>query len=280
LASRARSRPRLARKRMNAVVEKLEKMIGEGLGLASESRYDAWHRRVKEFLRHGLDSEAASRFEKFATPQTLWQEARDSQVGMLQGLALKLEHGSITAAAGAAATPTPATGAAATGASAVVAPTRVISALQDSNRVFVVHGRDEAAKESVARFLARLGLEPIILHEQASSGRTIIEKFEVYADVGFAVVLLTPDDVGGLAGSAADLKPRARQNVIMELGYFIGKLSRRRVCALYKNGVEIPSDYQGVIYVELDSAGAWRTKLAQELVEAGFSSIKLEALLN
>jgi len=75
-----------------------------------------------------------------------------------------------------------------------------------------------------------------------------------------------------------DLKGRARQNVILELGYFNGKLSRRRVCALYKPNVEIPSDYQGVLYVELDTAGAWRTKLAQELVEAGFS-INLEALL-
>ena len=184
---------------------------------------------------------------------------------------MKAVHDSAAVAPGAAA--------GTTGAPAQATAPPVPPAALHSKRVFVVHGRDEAAKESVARFLERLGLEPIILHEQASSGRTVIEKFEVYADVGFAVVLLTPDDAGGLAGTSADLKPRARQNVIMELGYFLGKLSRRRVCVLFKKGVEIPSDYQGVVYVELDASGAWRTKLAQELVEAGFSSIKLEALL-
>jgi predicted nucleotide-binding protein len=108
----------------------------------------------------------------------------------------------------------------------------------------------------------------------------LIEKFEVYADVGFAVVLLTPDDVGAPASEAnkpASMKRRARQNVILELGYFIGRLSRRRVCALYKQGVEIPSDYEGVVYVELDPAGAWHVRLAQELSEAGVP-ISLEAL--
>src|ERR1035438_6975181 len=68
-----------------------------------------------------------------------------------------------------------------------------------TKKVFVVHGHDDEAKEKVARFLERLKLEPIILHEQPNEGRTVIEKFEVFADVGFAVVLLTPDDVGALA---------------------------------------------------------------------------------
>jgi predicted nucleotide-binding protein len=143
--------------------------------------------------------------------------------------------------------------------------------------VFVVHRHDNEAKEKVARFLERLKLEPIVLHEQANEGRTVIEKFEVYADVGFAVVLLTPDDVGALAAERADLKSRARQNVVLELGYFLGKLKRNRVCALYKEGVEIPSDYQGVLYVQLDSAGGWTLKLAQELAAAGIP-IDLEAL--
>jgi predicted nucleotide-binding protein len=106
---------------------------------------------------------------------------------------------------------------------------------QHPKRVFIVHGHASEAKESLARFLERVGLEPIILHEQPNSGRTIIEKFEVYADVGFAVVLLTPDDVGAPKDAPTELKPRARQNVIAELGYFYGKLSRHRVCALYKS---------------------------------------------
>lgn len=97
-----------------------------------------------------------------------------------------------------------------------------------SDRVFVVHGHDEGARESVARFLEKLGLEPIILHEQANRGRTVIEKIEGHRDVGFAVVLLTPDDQGCVEGG--QLEPRARQNVLLELGYFLGYLGRDRVC--------------------------------------------------
>jgi len=141
-------------------------------------------------------------------------------------------------------------------------------AAQQSKKVFVVHGHDSEAKETVARFIERLGLEAIVLHEQPNAGRTVIEKFEQYTDVGFAVVLLTPDDVGAANADRANLTPRARQNVVLELGYFLGKLKRSRVCALYKTGVEIPSDFDGVLYVELDDKGAWRTKLAQELSNA------------
>ena len=112
-----------------------------------------------------------------------------------------------------------------------------------------------------------------------NSGRTIIEKFEVFSsDIVFAVILLTPDDVGAPANEATALNLRARQNVILELGYFIGRLGRTKVCALHKGCVELPSDYQGVVYVEVDSAGAWKAKLAQELVQAKLS-IDLTALL-
>lgn len=133
--------------------------------------------------------------------------------------------------------------------------------------VFVVHGHDSAARESIARFLQQIELEPIILHEQAAEGQTIIEKFERHADVGFAVVLLTPDDVGG--PDEENLRSRARQNVVLELGYFIGRLGRDRVCALRKGDTEIPSDYAGVEYIPLDDAGAWRQELAQEIQAAG-----------
>ena len=140
----------------------------------------------------------------------------------------------------------------------------------DLNKVFVVHGHDEAARETVARFLERLELAPVILHEQPNEGRTIIEKIEDNADVAFAVVLLTPDDMGALAANTDNLKPRARQNVILELGYFIGRLGRERVCALRKDGVETPSDYDGVVYTDLDDAGAWKIGLFKELQAAGF----------
>ena len=138
------------------------------------------------------------------------------------------------------------------------------------SKVFVIHSRDEAVRETVARFLEKLGLEPVILHEQANKGRTIIEKFEDHAGVAFAVVLLTPDDIGGLKDKKSDLKPRARQNVILELGFFLGKLDRRRVCPLVKGDVETPSDYDGVVYTKLDDAGGWKMKLVRELNTAGF----------
>ena len=138
--------------------------------------------------------------------------------------------------------------------------------------VFIVHGREEGPRESVARFVARLGLNPIILHEQPDQGRTIIEKFEEHsADVRYAIVLLTADDRGGLADAKpSTYRPRARQNVILELGYFLGKLGRRRVSVIYEEAVEIPSDYQGVLYTPLDPGTAWRFKLAREMKAAGF----------
>lgn len=137
------------------------------------------------------------------------------------------------------------------------------------NKVFVVHGHDVATKESVARFLSMLQLEPVILHEQPNHGRTIIEKFEAYAGVAFAVVLLTPDDIGHPKSSPDSKKDRARQNVVFELGFFTGALGREHVCALFSPGVEMPSDYSGVLYHELDPAGAWRFLLARELKAAG-----------
>ncbi|HAD05238.1 MAG TPA: hypothetical protein DEB35_09980 [Desulfuromonas sp.] len=141
---------------------------------------------------------------------------------------------------------------------------------QNSNHVFVVHGHNAGIKESVARFLEKLDLEPIILHEKPNAGRTIIEKFSDYSNVHFAVVLLTGDDEGKSKGTDDPLQRRARQNVVLELGYFLGKLGRSRVCALYEDGVDIPSDYQGVLFVPLDPHEKWRFDLVRELKAAGF----------
>lgn len=138
-------------------------------------------------------------------------------------------------------------------------------------KVFLVHGHDDSARESVARFLEKLGLEPIILHEQPNEGQTIIEKVERHAEVVYAVVLLTPDDVGAVATDREHLQPRARQNVILELGYFLGKLGRNRVAALRKGEIEKPSDYDGVIYIPLDPVGAWKLFLGRELKNAGLN---------
>ena len=141
----------------------------------------------------------------------------------------------------------------------------------DSHKVFLVHGRDTAAKETVARFLEHLGLKPIILSEQPNGGKTLIEKFEREANqVNYAIVLFTPDDIGGLQ-SADEQQARARQNVIFELGYFAGRLGRERVCILNVPGVEIPSDIFGLGYVAFDaSSDGWKMGLVKELKNAGF----------
>ena len=140
----------------------------------------------------------------------------------------------------------------------------------NTNEVFIIHGRDNEAKQTVARFLEKIDLKPVILHEQPDKGRTIIEKFEKHAQVRFAITLLTPDDVGALEGERSNLKPRARQNVIFEFGYFIGKLGRKRVCALVQGDVEKPSDYDGVLYIPLDDSGGWKMEIIKEFKTAGF----------
>jgi predicted nucleotide-binding protein len=135
--------------------------------------------------------------------------------------------------------------------------------------VFIVHGHDDRAKTEVARLIERAGLNAVILHEQPNAGRTIIEKFERHGgSAGFAVVLLTPDDVGG--PDREQLRPRARQNVIGEMFWFAGKLGRDRVSALKKGDVEMPSDFAGVGYTEMDDGGTWKNKLLKELDAAGY----------
>lgn len=138
-----------------------------------------------------------------------------------------------------------------------------------SANVFIVHGHNNEVKINVARTLEKLGLKPIILHEQANAGKTIIEKFEQHSDVGFAIILMTDDDFGKAKGED-NLNPRTRQNVILEMGYFIGRLGRERVCPLYIKGVELPSDLYGLLYTEVDDSENWKIKMAKELKAAGY----------
>ncbi|ENT5685040.1 TIR domain-containing protein, partial [Salmonella enterica] len=140
-----------------------------------------------------------------------------------------------------------------------------------SDKVFIVHGHDDAAKIKTARFVEQLDYKAIILHEQASSGRTIIEKIEQFTDVGFAVVLYTPDDIGNAKDNADDLQLRARQNVVFEHGFLIGKLGRDRVVALVDGAIELPNDISGVVYIKMDEANAWHLQLAKEMKQAGFN---------
>ena len=140
------------------------------------------------------------------------------------------------------------------------------------DKVFIIHGRDDGAKSDVALFVRDLGLREIILDRQPNEGLiAILDKFEREAKkAGFAIALLTPDDVGALKGEAAEqLKPRARQNVIFELGYFMGKLGRKKVCLLIKGELENPSDLSGILYVPMDNFDGWKQKLATEMRQVG-----------
>jgi len=135
--------------------------------------------------------------------------------------------------------------------------------------IFVVHGHDRALLHETVRTLEKASSrEVVVLHEQPNAGRTILEKFESHAaTASYAVVLLTGDDVGGATGESTS--PRGRQNVIFELGFFFGKLGRERVAVLLGPGVEQPSDISGLIYIEIDAAGAWKYELGRELQSAG-----------
>lgn len=141
--------------------------------------------------------------------------------------------------------------------------------VKNNNKVFIVHGHNEEIKHSVARTIEKLGLQPIILNEQSNGGLTIIEKFEKYSEVSFAVVLLTSDDYGS-SKSSDNKNSRARQNVVLELGYFLAKLGRKNVMPLYENGVELPSDISGVLYTIIDESENWKFRLVKELKGAGF----------
>ncbi|EHF5009441.1 TPA: TIR domain-containing protein [Enterobacter hormaechei] len=149
---------------------------------------------------------------------------------------------------------------------------------QVSRKIFIVHGHDNDALQSVARFISRIGLEEIILSERPDGSRTVIEKFEAESgDVSFAIVLMTPDDSGSALASEST-RLRARQNVLYELGYFAGKLGRGKVLVLRKGDIEIPSDLAGVLYTELDGHGGWKRKLLSELSYAGVPFDKEKAL--
>lgn len=136
--------------------------------------------------------------------------------------------------------------------------------------VFIVHGHDEVAKIKTARFIEKLGLTPVILHEQASGSKTVIEKIEAYSNVGFGIIIYTPCDTGAKKEENPNLKNRARQNVVFEHGFLIGKIGRENVCALVKDDIETPNDISGVVYVKMDNDDAWHLIVARELRNSGY----------
>lgn len=161
---------------------------------------------------------------------------------------------------------------------------------EQSKRVFIVHGHNELMKQHVARIVSELGLKPIILHEQANGGKTIIEKFLSNAErSGFAIILLSADDLGiskkdkeRAVKEGKDLNEslssRARQNVVFEMGCFIGMIGRPKVFLLLENGVEKPGDIDGVVYTIYDNGGAWRLDLVKELKDCGYE-VSADSLL-
>jgi len=140
--------------------------------------------------------------------------------------------------------------------------------IQDKLRVFLVHGQNHGLKDTIARYIEKIGLDPIILHEQPNKGKTLIEKFEAYADVGCAVVLLTADDTGSSKQAPTEVEDRARQNVVFEMGFFVGSLGRTHTIALLEKGVKKPSDIDGLVYIPLDD-DSWKLLLVRELKAAG-----------
>ena len=147
-----------------------------------------------------------------------------------------------------------------------------------SNKVFVVHGHDEKLKIDVERFLYEIGLTPVVLHREADEGATIIEKFEKHSDVGYAFILLSPDEICytvdqiGIPEENRQSENRARPNVIFEFGYFVGKLGRKRVCCLHKGDVIVPSDLNGLIYKKVEETiGSQAYSIFNELKSAGYN---------
>jgi predicted nucleotide-binding protein len=141
----------------------------------------------------------------------------------------------------------------------------------EGRKVFIVHGNDEEKKEAVATLLAKMDLEPVILHEQPGHAMALIEKFEHYGDVVFAIIILTGDDYGYGKGKPEESKPRPRQNVVFELGFLIGRFQGQHVCALHEEGLEMPSDYKGAVFIPYDAGGIWKLLVARAMKTANLN---------
>ena len=138
----------------------------------------------------------------------------------------------------------------------------------NSKKLFFIHGTNSSTKTMIIEFIEELGLEPIILQEFIAGGNTLIDEILTRSEVKFAIGLLTPDNIGGTQPDK--LSFRADQNVILELGIFVGLLGRNNVCGLYSGNLQLPEDYHGFEYVKIDRSGNWRNQTIKELKNAGF----------
>ncbi len=251
-----------------------ERLIGEVVeAFASrgrefgKERFNAWRRKFTHFLNETLPSEVSVLNEKLThngfsaiigeLPQKrFWREDGATMLAYIDSLIIDVNNDEYDIRE-------------VTSNEKIEA--RIISNEKPKNKVFIVHGHDGEAKQSTARFIEKLGFEAIILHEQASKGMTIIEKIENYSnDVGFGIVLYTPDDMGNTRREAekGDLKSRARQNVVFEHGFLIGKIGRKNVIPLVEGAIELPNDISGIVYI---NDKEWQIDIAKEMKSAGYN---------
>jgi predicted nucleotide-binding protein len=250
------------RERLNNEVVQAYTQRGSSFG---RERFSAWRRQFTKFLDEHLPGESSkldAKLHHFAfyrgrsesDAQVFWREDGEPSVSFIDSLIIDIKNDEFDFNI--------------RSKNSTLKGDKMLKAT--SNRVFIVHGHDELTKTMIARFIEKLGYEAVILHEQASRGMTIIEKIEASTDVGFAIVLYTPDDQGNSNECVknGEFKNRARQNVVFEHGYLIAKLGRERVMPLVKGRVELPSDISGVVYVDDTN---WQVDIAKEMKSAGYS---------
>ncbi|MEZ9190002.1 MULTISPECIES: TIR domain-containing protein [Vibrio] len=259
----------------NLIIDRLdsfkERLTGEVLDAYQtrgrsygRDRFNAWRRKFAQFLDEVMPGESSTLNVKlthyaFSTrygesdAQRFWREDGDNMISYIDSLVLDIQNDEYDPQ------------------EIELEPSVEISSSEKpKNKVFIVHGHDGGAKERTARFIEKLGFEAIILHEQASKGMTIIEKIDKYSnEVGFGIVLYTPDDMGNVKteAEAGELKHRARQNVVFEHGFLIGKLGRKNVAPLVEGAIELPNDISGVVYI---SDNDWQADIAKEMKSAGY----------
>lgn len=237
------------KRKLENLIERAKELVERYVD-ASDPDFCAWKDQAERFLaRHfGKDSMELKKFKEFdfslccfstRTPKSMWNDACVKDLNrvkaILKGYLDEMDE------------------------EAVVAQERMPNV--NTRKVFIVHGHDAALKLSVARLMEKVGIEPIILSEQPNCGSTIIEKIEKNSDVGAAICLFTADD------ECKDGTKRARQNVVLETGYFWGRLGRDKMVILADKGVELPSDMQGVVYT--DTAN-WQFSVCKELKQMGY----------
>ena len=248
--------------KLKAIIDEIDNLINHHVHSYTPI-FEAWHTKVERFLlkKYGKESLEYQKFCNTHFAPLVWsiddteeQELRDSIKCCCDGLmscksVLKVYLEEITEEL------------------ETIPQSNVITKPQNMDKIFIVHGRNGELKQSVARIIEKQGIEAIILSEQANQGRTIIEKFESYSDVGGAICLFTSDDIGKAKGELED-KFRARQNVVLETGYFMGMLGRNHVIILSDNGIEMPSDLSGVVYTNTSN---WEVEVLKELKAMGYT---------